>query len=88
MNDDDIDDFAPEISLRAIRRHHRMRLKKARRHHFSRDMENEPKTHSFIIDTPKPCSCFMCGNIRNFSGKTRQERRFSDKFKEDFLFVE
>lgn len=60
--------------MRAERRHHRERLKKARRHHWGRDLSKEP--HGMAVDTPTPCSCPMCGNPRKFfQEKTMQERR-------------
>ena len=61
-----------------LRRHHRERLKKKRRFHWSRDLSKEPKVLSRAIDTPTPCSCWMCRNLRKSEGETLQERRKDD----------
>lgn len=57
--------------MRAERRSHRERLKKKRLNYdvcVNKDYVNR------LIDTPKPCSCYMCGNPRKFfNEKTRQE---------------
>ncbi len=59
-----------------LKRHHRDRLKKNRRFHWGRDLLHEEKNLSKAIDTPCPCSCFMCGNPRRyFKALTMQERR-------------
>lgn len=57
---------------RAIRRHHRARLKKVRRGYHG---GNWSPTY---IDTPCPCSCWACGNQRRAFRRyvpTMQERR-------------
>lgn len=37
-----------------------------------------------VVETPTPCSCFMCGNPRKyFKQKTNQEKRNEDKFKNE-----
>lgn len=62
-------------NLRALRRHHTARLKKARRFYHGRDLEREPKRRGQALATPAPCSCWMCGNPRHHDGEaTRQER--------------
>jgi len=59
---------------RAIRRAHAERLKRARRKWWGRELDD--KENSRVIDTPTPCSCWMCGNPRRyFSERTIQERR-------------
>lgn len=55
--------------------HHRERLKANRRHHWGRDLAGEAKFLGQAVNTPKPCSCLMCGNARKHSGVTMQERR-------------
>ncbi len=61
---------------RAERRHHRERLKKARRVHWGRDLMAEPEVLSRVVDTPTDCSCWMCGNPRRYFGElSMQERR-------------
>ena len=73
---------------RAIRRHHRERLKHKRRYHWCRDLINEPEILARAINTPTPCSCWMCCNTRSNpwlpekEKLTRQERRFILKEKD------
>lgn len=55
--------------------HHRERLKLNRRNHWGRDLSAQPEILSRAVNTPKPCSCFMCGNARKHAGATLQERR-------------
>lgn len=67
-----------EVERRSVRRHHAGRLKKSRRHHWGRDISGEAKRLGQAVDTPTPCSCYMCGNPRKyFNEKTVQERRLS-----------
>lgn len=60
---------------RADKFHQRERLMAKRRHHWGRDLANEPKFLAQAVNTPKPCSCLMCGNARKYAGATMQERR-------------
>ncbi|MDA8378168.1 MAG: hypothetical protein M0Z50_14135 [Planctomycetia bacterium] len=64
---------------RAMRRHHRHRLLHNRRFHWGRDLsesDESPRHRGKVIDTPTPCSCWMCGNPRRYFGeKTLQELR-------------
>ena len=63
---------------RAERRHHIERLKQRRRYYwgFRRDLSKAPKELAKAVDTPTPCSCWMCGNARKWLGEeTIQERR-------------
>ena len=65
---------------RALRRHHAARLKHARGHYWGHDIWHEPKLLGKVINTPTPCSCWMCGNPRrHFKELTRQERRAIDQ---------
>ncbi len=67
-------------SLRAIRRHHRTRLFRRRRHYWGYGSNMFPENaYPSVIDTPKPCSCWMCGNTRRFRKHTLtlQEIKFS-----------
>jgi hypothetical protein len=68
---------------RALRRHHRERLKKARRYYhlglWPEYRPIDPKIVAKWIDTPCPCSCTGCGNQRHAWGRkirTIQEMRF------------
>ncbi|BBH11723.1 hypothetical protein [Chromobacterium haemolyticum] len=59
---------------RALRRHHVERLVKKRRRHFGRQLS--PQESSKVVNTPTPCSCWMCGNPRKyFKQKTYQEQK-------------
>ncbi len=67
---------------RAMRRHHRHRLLRNRRFHWGRDLtesDESPRHRGKVIDTPTPCSCWMCGNPRKYFGeKTLQELRHDE----------
>lgn len=65
--------------MRALRRHHRVRLKRTRRHYWGRDLSQEPVYLARCVDTPCPCSCWMCRNARQLEGETIQERRALDR---------
>ena len=65
---------------RAIRRHHRARLKTKRKSYYGGTQSSDPVAIGKWIDTPTPCSCWMCGNPRRqrWSAEMRltmQERR-------------
>jgi len=56
------------------KRHHRERLKKKRRNYWGCVVKDERRL-GILVNTPKPCSCFMCRNRRKDEGPTLQERR-------------
>jgi hypothetical protein len=59
---------------RAIRRAHAERIKCARRKWWGHDLSRVEQ--GMVVDTPTPCSCWMCGNPRKYLGeRTVQERR-------------
>ena len=65
---------------RALRRHHRARLLKKRQYYWGMSLVEFEKSHPTkkgrLVKTPKPCSCYLCGNPRKFfKEKTVQERR-------------
>lgn len=63
-----------------LRRHHVARLKAARRSHYGRDIRHDAKSLGKVVDTPCPCSCWMCGNPRRyFKEITRQEQAAIDR---------
>jgi len=67
-----------KISKRAIRRHHYERLKKKRSNY--RVWSQNPAKAGFLVTTPTPCSCVMCGNPRRHFGElTIQEIRQKEK---------
>ena len=59
----------------AMRRHHRERIKRARRHYWGRDRALTPGQLGIVVDTPHPCSCLLCANRRKHIGETIQELR-------------
>lgn len=64
---------------RSLRRHHAARLKKARRFYWGRDIRQDAKALCKIVDTPTPCSCWLCGNPRRTVNEvTWQERCLSE----------
>lgn len=53
------------------------RLRKNRRFFWGRDLAHENRASGIVVDTPTPCSCYMCGNPRKyFKEKTIQEQSF------------
>ncbi|MEM9547036.1 MAG: hypothetical protein AAGA77_13730 [Bacteroidota bacterium] len=72
---------------RALRRHHRERLKMKRSNYNTLSVYNDygekvdAKTFSFF-ETPCKCSCFMCGNPRKYwNEKTLQEIKSEEHYK-------
>lgn len=65
---------------RALRRHHRNRLKSKRINLNYWCKDKDDRLLGISINTPCPCSCFMCGNPRKYYNEvTRQEKRCQDK---------
>ncbi|QTD47189.1 hypothetical protein [Ottowia testudinis] len=59
---------------RALRRQHVARLKAARRFHWGHDLRHDAASLGKAVNTPRPCSCWMCGNPRrHFGSRTPQE---------------
>jgi len=53
---------------------------KTRGFHWGRDIRQDAKSLGKVVDTPTPCSCWMCGNPRRyFNESTQQERRAIDR---------
>ncbi|MBC8427270.1 MAG: hypothetical protein H8D97_00070 [Proteobacteria bacterium] len=70
------------MSKRAIRRHHKERLKRTRRNYWAMDwnrkynqLEVENKLIGIVINTPHPCSKMCCGNQRQYEGSPIRELR-------------
>ncbi len=62
-------------SKRALRRYHYQRLKNKRIRQNYWGHDKNVAQLGISVDTPKPCSCWMCGNPRKYFGeKSRQER--------------
>jgi len=61
--------------MRSERIHHRERIKKKRSNYWG-GVVARSRQPGIVIDTPKPCSCYMCGNPRHhFKELSIQERR-------------
>lgn len=65
------------MSKRGIRIHHHERLKKNRKNYWGGNLSD--KHNGMVADTPKICSCWMCGNARKIWGKSISEIRDSQK---------
>ena len=79
---------------RAQRRHDRARLKNKRQYHWGygkqgwrqhcehKHIEMSPTVAGQVVNTPTPCSCYMCGNPRRAPWAedplTMQERKAAD----------
>ena len=60
---------------RAMRRHHRMRLKAVRKGYWC-SSDKTPRQLGILVTTAQVCSSYCCGNPRKwFGSKTRQELR-------------
>lgn len=60
----------------AERRADRERIRRNRRYWWGRTLQ-DGRERGAVIDTPAPCSCWMCGNPRRYLGElTVQERRW------------
>ncbi len=73
-----------------MRRHHRDRLKKNRKHYWGYGEQGwrtaatamSEATAGIVINTPHPCSCWMCGNPRKvWKEITMQEKKALDNYK-------
>lgn len=65
---------------RALRRHHRARLKKSRQFYWGNGYNGgrdwTPRSLGMVVHTPQMCSCLGCGNSRKWLGeRTMQEQR-------------
>ena len=63
---------------RSVRRHHYARLKKARRHYWGLEGNDETEEAflGMLVSTPSRCNCFQCANYRKNFGKTYKEKEF------------
>ncbi len=60
---------------RAIRRHHRQRIKNKVKDYYAGAHKNNPRYLGIAINTQQPCSCYGCGNPRkHFKDVTKQEK--------------
>jgi len=63
------------MRTRQFRRSQRQRLFERRKSYFGGSYRNDPEILAALVDTPTPCSCWMCRNERLNCGPTIQERR-------------
>jgi len=71
-----------EMSGKAKRRANRARLKKKRRAWW-RGVDKTAVQLGRLVDTPTPCSCWMCGNPRKYFGhRSIHERRWIQEVEE------
>ena len=87
------DYFATKFNKRALRRWHELRLFQKRKGYWGGAAVPEYKQiddlkMKRVVNTPKPCSCFMCGNPRkHYKEKTKQELMWLEKAKEQIGFL-
>ncbi|URF91793.1 hypothetical protein [Escherichia phage EC148] len=64
---------------RALRRHHRQRVKNNRKKYWTVfPHEESPKRLGIIITTPCICSCWMCGNPRKYYKNSKAGMKISE----------
>ncbi|WCZ57118.1 hypothetical protein K15_053 [Salmonella phage Kenya-K15] len=64
---------------RALRRHHRQRVKNNRKKYWTVfPHEESPKRLGIITTTPCICSCWMCGNPRKYYGNSKAGMKISE----------
>ncbi len=68
---------------RALKFHHRKRLKIKRRNNWDGSASLTEKRLGISINTPRPCSCWLCGKRRFHHGVTYQEQKIRQKFAQD-----
>jgi hypothetical protein len=57
---------------RCMKFHHQKRIKNNRREYWG-EVNKDERRLGILLNTPKPCSCFMCRNRRKDEGLTLQE---------------
>lgn len=64
---------------RALRRHHRQRMKNNRKKYWTVfPHEESPKRLGIITTTPCICSCWMCGNPRKYYKNSKAGLKISE----------
>ena len=73
---------------RSLRRHHNERLKSKRKDYHGWNGDSTPRIRGIYLNTPAPCSCWMCGNERKYFGnRTRKEILQLEIFKKEMSDV-
>jgi len=63
---------------RDLKIHHAARIKNNRKYYWGNTVKDGRRL-GILLNTPKPCSCIMCRNKRNYVGMTTQELRAVQK---------
>jgi len=64
------------VKTLSLRRHHERRIKERMRSYYGGYARNNARALGKLAQSRSPCSCWMCGNPRRYSGEsTLQERR-------------
>ncbi len=66
------------LAMLSERRHHRERLQKNRAAYGAGAVETRARAGQ-VVDTPTPCSCWMCGNPRRHLGERSLRERSADE---------
>lgn len=73
---------------RALRRHHRQRMKNNRKKYWTVfPHEESPKRLGIITTTPCICSCWMCGNPRKYYKNSKAGMKTSEIRKMEAMIV-
>ncbi|AWN08709.1 hypothetical protein HOT33_gp048 [Escherichia phage Gostya9] len=74
---------------RALRRHHRQRVKNNRKKYWTVfPHEESPKRLGLITTTPCICSCWMCGNPRKYFKNSKAGMKTSEIRKMEALITD
>lgn len=73
---------------RALRRHHRQRVKNNRKKYWTVfPHEESPKRLGIITTTPCICSCWMCGNPRKYYKNSKAGMKTSEIRKMEAMII-
>lgn len=74
---------------RALRRHHRQRVKNNRKKYWTVfPHEESPKRLGIITTTPCICSCWMCGNPRKYYKNSKAGMKTSEIRKMEAMIMD
>ncbi|UGO56076.1 hypothetical protein JLBYU40_61 [Escherichia phage JLBYU40] len=73
---------------RALRRHHRQRVKNNRKKYWTVfPHEESPKRLGIVTTTPCICSCWMCGNPRKYYKNSKAGMKTSEIRKMEAMII-
>ena len=81
------------MKSRALRRHHKIRIRQKRAKqfvfkYFDMGKQELLKRANKYMETPKVCSCYLCGNPRKFwKEETCQEVKSRSKFESEIIGI-